>query len=170
MRRDPCSVSFSRARFTRKIPVLRFWTDAGDVPDTDFVRDGALYTDMGSEVYPPSLRLVLERIRDEYGNIPVYITENGASFADEVQGERIPDPKRVSYLEGYLEEAANALEAGCALKGYSFWSLLDNMEWSFGYRKKLGLFHVDFTTQQRLVKDSGLRYKQIIAEHRASGQ
>jgi beta-glucosidase len=155
-----------RARYARNIPVLHFWTDAGDIPETDFVRDGAQYTDMGSEVYPPALRLVLKRIRDEYDNIPVYITENGASFADEVQGEQVHDPKRVAFLESYLDEAAKALDEGCALKGYSFWSLLDNMEWSFGYKKKLGLVHVDFATQKRTVKDSGFRYRQIIAEHK----
>jgi beta-glucosidase len=155
-----------RARWVRNIPFFHFWTDAGDIPDTEFVRDGSLYTNMGSEVYPPAIRLVLERIRDQYNNIATYITENGASFDDEIIGDRVADPRRVEYLEGYLGEAANAIDAGCALKGYSFWSLLDNMEWSFGYRKKLGLYHVDFATQKRTVKDSGLRYRQIIAEHR----
>ncbi len=155
-----------RARYVRFFPRLHFWTDEDDVPETEFCRDGAQYTDMGQEVYPPALRTVLERLRDEYGNPPVYITENGASFRDIPEHGRVHDRKRTAYIEAYLAEAARALEDGCDLRGYFYWSLLDNFEWSYGYAKRLGIVFVDFDTQERIVKDSGFRYAEILAEHR----
>lgn len=157
-----------KARYAKDVPLFHFWTDVADPPETDFIRDGIQYTDMGYEVYPPSLRQVLERLRDDYGNPPAYVTENGASFADFPEGDRIHDPKRTAYLEGYLAEAALAIGGGCDLRGCFYWSLMDNMEWALGYGKRHGLVHVDFATQKRIVKDSGLRYAQIIAEHRSS--
>lgn len=155
------------ARHDPKVPIFRFWTSVGDVPEADFVRDGVQYTDMGYEVYPRSLGLVLERLRDEYGNPPAYITENGASFADLRDGGRVHDPKRVAHLEAYLAEAASAIERGCDLRGYFYWSLLDNLEWSFGYGKRHGLVRVEFDTGERVVKDSGLRYAELIRDKNA---
>lgn len=158
------------ASFDPGVPVFRFWTSVGDVPETDFVRDGVQYTDMGYEVYPRSLGLVLERLRDEYGNPPVYITENGASFADTRDGGSVPDPKRAAHLEAYLAEAASSIERGCDLRGYFYWSLLDNLEWSFGYGKRHGLVRVEFDSGERVVKDSGLRYAEIIREKNAGSR
>ena len=158
-----------RACWAWNIPFLHFSVDADDVPDAEFERDGAQYTNMGSEVYPPALRQMLERLRDEYGNPPVFVTENGASFHDELEGDEVHDPKRVAYLEGYLAEAATAVEEGSDLRGYFFWSLMDNFEWTYGYIKQLGLVYIDYATQRRVVKDSGKAYARIIAGHRAAG-
>ncbi|MDP3176493.1 MAG: GH1 family beta-glucosidase [Spirochaetaceae bacterium] len=158
-----------RARFAWNIPWFQFWVDADDVPEAEFELDGAQYTNMGSEVYPPALRQMLERLRDEYGNPPVFVTENGASFHDELEGDEVHDPKRVAYLEDYLAEAATAVKGGCDLRGYFFWSLMDNFEWTYGYTKQLGLVYVDYATQRRVVKDSGKAYARIIAAHRAAG-
>jgi beta-glucosidase len=163
------SYTRERARHDWRVPIVRYWTDTGDVPQADYVKDGIQYTDMGYEVRPESLRRVLERLRDEYGNPPMYITENGSSFADRREGDRVHDPKRVSHLEAYLAEAATAIEGGCDLRGYFYWSLLDNLEWSFGYGKRHGLVRVDFDSQERTIKDSGFRYAEIVAEHRAAG-
>lgn len=155
-----------RARYAPLVPGLHFWTDEGDVPDAEFQRGGALYSDMGQEFYPPALRIVLERLRDEYGNPPVYITDSGANFHDILQGDRVHDAKRSAYIEACLAEAARSLEEGFNLRGYLCWSVLDNFEWSLGYAKRLGIVFVDYKTQRRIVKDSGRRYSQIIRHHR----
>ena len=87
--------------------------------------------------------------------MPLYISENGASFADyaDPQGQ-VKDPERVAYFDGHLRAALQALHAGVDLRGYWAWSLLDNFEWSFGYGKRFGLVHVDYPTQRRTPKSS----------------
>ncbi len=62
--------------------------------------------------------------------------------------------------------AAARAARGVPLAGYFAWSLLDNFEWGYGYDKRFGIVHVDYGTQQRLLKDSGRRYAEIIAAHR----
>ena len=53
------------------------------------------------------------------------------------------------------------------VRGYFYWSLLDNFEWNSGYQKRFGLFHVDYATQQRTAKDSALWYRDLVARHHA---
>ena len=153
-------------RYNWKLPFLKFWSSVGDVPEKDYIENGIQYTDMGYEVYPKSLYQVLARIRDEYGNVPVIITENGSSFTDVVTGKSVHDPKRTAYLEGYIREVSRAISDGCDVRGYFVWSLFDNMEWSYGYGKRHGIVYVDFETQQRIIKDSGFRYGEIIRQIR----
>ena len=98
----------------------------------------------------------------DYGPIPLYITENGAAYPDEVQGGRVHDPERTAYLEQHFAQAARAIAAGVPLKGYYVWSLLDNFEWAFGYERRFGIVYVDFQTQKRIVKDSGRWYQSFL--------
>jgi beta-glucosidase len=58
----------------------------------------------------------------------MYLTENGAAFTDRLDGERVHDEKRVSYLQGYMDAAARAIRDGANLNGYFIWSLTDNFE------------------------------------------
>ncbi len=124
-------------------------------------------TETGWEVYEQGLLDLLTGFRARYGDIPLYITENGAAFADppHVAGGLLEDPLRVDYLRRHLKAAHAALEAGVDLRGYYAWSLLDNLEWSLGYAKRFGLYHVDFTTQRRTPKASAKFYAQVIASH-----
>jgi beta-glucosidase len=124
----------------------------------------SLYTETGWEVHPESLRRVLLWVRQQYGNIPLYITENGAAFPDppQAEGERVKDPLRVAYLRQHLLAAHAALQDGVDLRGYFVWSLLDNYEWSCGFAKRFGLAHVDYTTQQRTLKSSADFYREVI--------
>jgi beta-glucosidase len=115
-------------------------------------------TEMGWEVYPDHLYVALTRITRDYGAPEIYITENGAAFADEIVGGRVDDPRRVDYLRTHLEAAHRAIADGVKLRGYFCWSLLDNFEWSFGYSKRFGLIYVDYPTQRRIVKSSGRFY------------
>jgi beta-glucosidase len=123
------------------------------------------YTEMGWEVHPQSLRSLLARLADDYRNLPpLYITENGAAFADTVLPDgRINDKRRIAFLRDHLHQAYIAMEQGVNLKGYFAWSLLDNFQWACGYEKRFGLIHVDYATQHRRIKDSGLWYQAMIA-------
>ncbi|WP_045223735.1 GH1 family beta-glucosidase [Methyloterricola oryzae] len=127
------------------------------------VRQAAEYTEMGWEVYPDGLREVLAWVKRRYGEIPLYVTENGAAFADpRPVGGRIDDPRRIDYLRTHLRAAHAAIAAGVDLRGYFAWSLLDNFEWSFGYSKRFGLVHVDPDTLVRTPKSSADFYREVI--------
>ncbi len=132
-------------------------------------QEGKTYTEMGWEVYPEGLYEILRWVKDEYGDIPLYITENGAAFHDEVneKGE-VEDSLREEYIRLHLEQCHRAIEDGIPLKGYFYWSLMDNFEWAFGYSKRFGLLYVDFETQQRTLKRSGRWYAEWVANQRGS--
>ncbi|MEP6691767.1 MAG: family 1 glycosylhydrolase, partial [Gemmatimonadaceae bacterium] len=105
-----------------------------------------------------------------YGDIPLYITENGAAFYDAphaVDG-RVDDPMRVWYLREHLRAARDAIAQGVNLRGYYAWSLLDNYEWSHGYSKRFGIVHVNFDTQERTPKASARFYSEVIRSNGAS--
>jgi beta-glucosidase len=126
-------------------------------------QDGAEHTEMDWEVYPAGLKSCLLWVRRRYGDIPLYVTENGAAFADPApKAGRVEDPRRVEYLREHLRMAAAAIREGVDLRGYFAWSLLDNFEWAFGYSKRFGLYHVDYPTQTRTLKDSGEFYRRVI--------
>ena len=121
-------------------------------------------TDFGWEVRPEALHDVIMRIWDDY-KLPIYITENGASY-DDVPDEAgdVPDERRVSFLQRYIAQVARAIDEGADVRGYYLWSLMDNFEWAFGYDQRFGITHVDFETQKRTIKQSGYWYRDVI-EH-----
>jgi beta-glucosidase len=124
-------------------------------------------TSFGWSVIPDSLHSVLRRVSEEYSTLPIFITENGASFHDYVDPNGdVNDAERVSYLSGYLAAAARAIREGVNLQGYYAWSFLDNFEWAEGYSKRFGLVYVDYRTQERIPKKSALWYADQIAQHR----
>lgn len=125
---------------------------------------GSEYTEMGWEVHAPALRRLLNRINHDYDLPPIYITENGAAFADEVSLDgKVHDPKRVSYLRDHFIQTRLAIQDGVDVGGYFVWSLLDNFEWGHGYTKRFGIVRVDYETQARTIKDSGEWYSRVIA-------
>jgi beta-glucosidase len=124
---------------------------------------GSEYTAMGWEVHPEGLYKLLRRLHEDYGPQAMYITENGCAFPDEVEDGQVRDPRRLSYLREHFIQAARAIEEGVPLRGYFVWSLLDNFEWAFGYSRRFGIVYVDYATQERILKDSALWYKQVIA-------
>jgi beta-glucosidase len=122
-------------------------------------------TDMGWEVYPEGLAESLRWVRARYGALPLYVTENGAAFADPASARDglVDDPLRVAYLRDHLATAARLLAEGLDLRGWFVWSLLDNLEWAEGFAKRFGIVHVDFADQRRTVKASGRFYADLIA-------
>jgi beta-glucosidase len=121
------------------------------------------YTDMGWEVYPEGLYRLLLRLRDEYEPKPLYITENGAAFADVRSHDGVVyDLERIAYLDGHLDAIGRAIEAGVPVRGYFVWSLLDNFEWALGYSKRFGIVYVDYPTLERVPKSSYYWYRDLI--------
>jgi beta-glucosidase len=128
---------------------------------------GSTYTETGWEVHAQALTDVLVWVKQRYGNVPVYITENGAAFYDPPRAppEGVLDPLRVSYLREHLRAVHRAIAAGCDVRGYFVWSLLDNLEWAQGFSKRFGIVHVDFETLRRTPKQSARFYASVVATH-----
>jgi beta-glucosidase len=121
-------------------------------------------TDMGWEIYPEGLTELLTGIHARYPGLPpIYLMENGMASADVLADGRVADDRRIDYMRRHLEAIARAREAGVDIRGFFYWSLLDNYEWDSGYDKRFGLVHVDYATQQRTLKDSALWYRDTIA-------
>jgi len=125
---------------------------------------GTPMTAMDWEIYPQGMADMLLRVTREYNPPPMYITENGAAFAepDHVEGDVLEDPLRVDFLRGYFAAAEAAIAQGAPLRGYFVWSLLDNFEWAEGYTKRFGVVHVDFETQKRTPKRSAHYLRDVI--------
>lgn len=136
----------------------------GEFLDYGSIHPEGEYTAMDWEVYPPGIENLLVRLAEDYDSPVMYITENGCAYEDVVTDDgEIHDVKRIDYLRGHLAAANRAIKRGVRLKGYFLWSLLDNFEWAFGYSRRFGIVHVDFTTQKRTLKDSAKYYASVIA-------
>jgi beta-glucosidase len=97
---------------------------------------------------------------------PIVITENGLSCRDWVSVDgAVHDPNRIDFMTRYLRELHRAIQAGVRVDGYFHWSVMDNFEWSEGYKERFGLIHVDYQTQKRTLKDSALWYAKVIASN-----
>jgi beta-glucosidase len=128
------------------------------------------HTETKWEVYEKGLKDTLVWFKDRYGNVPIYVTENGAAFYDPpvAESDVVQDPLRIDYLRKHLRALHESIEAGVNVKGYYAWSLLDNLEWSLGFSKRFGLYHVDFVTQKRTPKASAKFYANVIQTHGTS--
>jgi beta-glucosidase len=115
-------------------------------------------TDMKNEVYPAGLYRAFKLIK-RYTSKPIYVMENG--IADKA------DTRRSRYIEEHLLVVNKAIADGFDIRGYQYWSLLDNFEWAKGYYMKFGLYKVDFVTQKRTLYDGSRKYAEIIqASHK----
>ena len=121
-------------------------------------------TAMGWAIVPGALTELLVRLKRDYGEIPLLITENGAAFDDRLNsGDVVEDPRRVAYLESHLAALEDAIERGVDVRGYYVWSFLDNFEWEHGYSHRFGIVYVDYATQRRIPKRSALWYRDRVA-------
>ncbi|CAB3361862.1 Hypothetical predicted protein [Cloeon dipterum] len=115
------------------------------------------------KVVPWGFRKALNWIKSEYGDVPVWITENGYADLGELQ-----DLDRISFYRAYIDEVLKAVVLdGCNVVGYTAWSILDNFEWTQGYSQKFGLYQVDFNdpSRPRTRKESAIAYAQIISDN-----
>lgn len=131
--------------------------------ECEAVDKGDEQTDIGWFIYPEGLHSVLHYIHKRYGDISIYITENGACYNDSPVNGEVKDEERIQYMKKHLLQLNRCLASGLPIRGYYAWSLLDNFEWAEGYSKRFGLVHVDFDTLQRTPKNSYAWYKRLIA-------
>jgi beta-glucosidase len=118
---------------------------------------------MGWSVDARGMTELLLRLTREHPGLDLYVTENGAAYPDVVSDDgAVHDQDRIAYLHAHLAAVADAVRAGAPVRGYYLWSLLDNFEWSYGFSKRFGIVHVDYTTQARTVKDSGRWYADVV--------
>jgi beta-glucosidase len=121
-------------------------------------------TDIGWEVWPEALYDVIMRITRDYNRPVIEITESGCAYNDLPGADGlIHDTRRIEYHRAYLAAVAQAIAEGADVRGYHAWSLLDNLEWAEGVGQRFGLAYVDFKTQQRTLKESGIWYGKVAA-------
>ena len=126
-------------------------------------------TDFGWPVVPEAFTALLVGFTGRYGDSlpPLFITENGASYADAPDDAgRVRDQRRITYTDTHLMALKAAMDEGVDVRGYFHWSLLDNFEWAAGYSQRFGLVHVDYETQKRTPKDSYYWYQELIRSNK----
>ncbi len=121
-------------------------------------------TAMGWEVYPQGLEEALTMAASALPGVPLWVTENGAAYADEVEAGAVHDPERVDYFRRHVQALLRARESGVDVRGYLAWSLLDNIEWAEGFTKRFGIVRVEPGTLDRIPKDSALWWQARLAE------
>jgi beta-glucosidase/6-phospho-beta-glucosidase/beta-galactosidase len=137
-----------------------YFKDAGMI-SINAIENGV--TDMGWSIAPWGVRKLLEYTQQKYypaGGI--YLFENGMAVKEMSVCDAVMDTKRINFMHDYLVEIHKAMKNGANLRGYFYWSFLDNFEWAFGYSKRFGLVHVDYKTQQRTPKASAHWYSQVM--------
>jgi beta-glucosidase len=116
------------------------------------------------QIYPNGLFDILTRVKQDYGDIPITITENGMPEVDEVESDgTVSDADRTGYIRDHLGALHRAIVAGVPVESYHVWSLLDNFEWAEGYGQRWGIVYVDYKTQKRIPKDSAKWYASVAA-------
>jgi beta-glucosidase len=142
----------------------RIWSSTSSSPAP--VPNALGVTDMGWEIYPQGLEQLLLANHTRYRLPPIFIHENGMAAADQFVDGDVHDNQRIEFVRSHLAAIARAKKAGVDIRGYFYWSLMDNYEWDSGYSKRFGLIYVDYPTQRRIVKRSGQWYRDLIDEKR----
>ena len=125
-------------------------------------KQGYAYTGAKWPVTPESLYWGPVFLWERY-KTPIYITENGLSCHDVVSLDgKVHDPNRIDFLARYLRCLRKASEDGADVRGYFHWCVTDNFEWAKGYTDRFGMVYCDFETQERIIKDSGCWYRDVI--------
>lgn len=142
----------------------RIWSSTSNPPVPAPHAQGT--SDMGWENYPEGLTELLCGLKRDYPLPPVFITENGLANRDVLVDGKVDDQPRIEYMRTHLSALKAAIDAGVDVRGFFYWSLMDNFEWSSGYAKRFGLVHVDYQTQVRTPKESAHWYRRFIEQQR----
>lgn len=127
--------------------------------------DGFPQTALGWPVTPQCAYWAPKFLYERYQK-PVIITENGMASHDWVSMDgQVHDSSRTDFMKRHFYELKRGIEEGTDVRGYFAWSLMDNFEWTLGYSARFGLVFTDFQTQQRIIKDSGKYYREVIASN-----
>jgi beta-glucosidase len=114
-------------------------------------KPGSAVNSRGWEIYPYGLYRILLRLKKH--KKPIYITENGIATDEDTQ--------RSHYIMDHLTQVHRAISRGIDIRGYFYWTFMDNFEWDEGYRARFGLMHVDFNTRKRTLRPSGKLFAEI---------
>jgi len=152
--------SRSVAKRMRLLPIAQAW----QVPPQKRGIPPEEITAMGWEVYPEGIYKMLKYFDKYEGIDKIIVTENGSAFPDVVKDGRVHDEKRQQFFQRYLANVLKAKQEGVNVQGYFLWTLMDNFEWAEGYKTRFGVVHVDFETQERIIKDSGLWFQELLGE------
>ncbi|NJL94992.1 MAG: family 1 glycosylhydrolase, partial [Anaerolineae bacterium] len=129
---------------------------------------GGGQTMMHWHLTPEALRWAPRFVYERYG-LPIYVTENGLASMDWVALDgAVHDPQRIDFIRRYLGQLQQAMQDGVDVRGYFYWSIMDNFEWAEGYRPRFGLVHVDYQTLARTLKDSAHFYRELIQQNGAN--
>lgn len=129
------------------------------------MKDDKVYTKWGWEIAPDAFLEGLRMLKREYGDIKIYITENGLGDEDSIIEDEIVDVPRIKYIEEHLKALKKAIEENINVKGYYAWSAIDLLSWLNGYKKQYGFIYVDHKNNlNRKIKLSGNWYKKVIDE------
>jgi beta-glucosidase len=145
---------------------LATYDPSNPVTRAKVVKKNTPTTERGWEIYPNGLYEVLMRLRTDYGNPLLYVTENGAAFEDNVVKDgKVQDDDRIAFLRDHIAAAYRTIKDGVRLNGYFVWTIIDNFEWAEGYSKRFGLVHTNYQSLKRTPKKSFYWYKQVIANN-----
>ena len=120
-----------------------------------------MLTAMDWQITPEAVKYLAKYYYERY-KLPIIITENGIALTEwkTLNGD-IPDDMRIDYMKRHIANMKEIAEE-CHVKGYFYWSFMDNFEWSLGYSKRFGLVYVDYDTLERIPKKSAYWYKKVI--------
>jgi beta-glucosidase len=143
----------------------RYRAGRNGLPEAVEPPPGTHCTASGWPIVPEALYWAPKFLSERY-KLPVIISENGMARNDAVGSDgRVHDPERINFLRGYLRELRRACAEGVDVRGYFLWSIMDNFEWAVGYSQRFGIVYVDYPTGKRILKDSALWYKEVIASN-----
>lgn len=123
----------------------------------------------GWEIYPQSIYDIAMNIKDNYHNIPWFISENGMG----VEGEEkywdsdgnVQDDYRIDFYEEHLAWLAKAMNEGSNCFGFHSWTAFDCWSWNNAYKNRYGFIAIDLKTQKRTIKKSGYWFKKVSQNH-----
>ncbi len=149
--------------YTREVIKHSFFTPWLKASNVKAEKRNVPITLMNWEVYPDSIFHMLKKFDAYPGVRKIYVTENGAAFTDHFKGGTVNDAERVAYLKSYINAVLKAKNEGVKVDGYFVWTFTDNFEWAEGYHPRFGLVYIDFKSQKRTVKASGLWYSEFLS-------
>jgi 6-phospho-beta-glucosidase len=118
----------------------------------------------GWEIYEKGIYDIAINIRDNYGNIEWYVSENGMGVQNEerfIRNGRIEDDYRIEFISEHLKWLHKGIQEGCNVKGYHMWTFIDNWSWTNAYKNRYGFVQLDLKTQERIIKKSGYWIKEV---------
>ncbi|WP_067839634.1 glycoside hydrolase family 1 protein [Amphibacillus sediminis] len=118
----------------------------------------------GWEIYEKGIYDIMINLKENYGNIESFISENGMGVQNEerfLKNGRIEDDYRIDFIKGHLKWLHKSIEQGCNVKGYHLWTFMDNWSWMNAYKNRYGFFSVNLKTQERTAKKSAQWFAEV---------